>query len=70
VRFDGLQLRMSQEARLKRLSPRANVLADAVVVPLVSGVSQGGSPRAGPSITETLLAMLREIAPAEPVPST
>jgi transcription-repair coupling factor (superfamily II helicase) len=63
VRLDGLHLRKSQEVRLQRLVPKAQFLPDAVVLPMVA--------RADSSITQALLALLGEIAPAEaaPVPS-
>jgi transcription-repair coupling factor (superfamily II helicase) len=63
VRLDGLQLRKSQEARLQRIVARAQFLPDAVVLPMVA--------RADASITQALLTLLGEIAPAEaaPIPS-
>jgi transcription-repair coupling factor (superfamily II helicase) len=62
ARLDGWQLRKSQEARLKRLAPRANVVPDAVVVP-VKG--------AGETLVTGLLAVIGEIAPPDlaPIPS-
>jgi hypothetical protein len=58
-----LQLKKSQEARLQRVVPRAQFLPDAVVLPMVA--------RPDASITQVLLTLLGEIAPAEatPVPS-
>jgi transcription-repair coupling factor (superfamily II helicase) len=66
ARFEGLALRKSQEARLKRVAPRATVLADAVVVPL-----ETGSTRRGVALVDALVALLAPIAPADaaPVPS-
>ena len=63
ARFDGLELRKSQEARLKRLAPRSTVLADAIVVPVTT--------TSATALIEGLLALITEIAPAEaaPVPS-
>jgi transcription-repair coupling factor (superfamily II helicase) len=63
VRLDGLHLRKSQEVRLQRLVPRAQFLPDAVVLPMVA--------RPDASITQVILTLLGEIAPAEatPVPS-
>ena len=42
---DGWQLRKSQEVRLQRLSPRAQVLGDAVIVP-VSATADVSLPQA------------------------
>jgi transcription-repair coupling factor (superfamily II helicase) len=63
ARFDGMELRKSQEARLKQLAPRARILPDAVVVPVES--------RDSSKLVEGLLALLAAIAPAltAPVPS-
>jgi transcription-repair coupling factor (superfamily II helicase) len=61
ARLDGLQLRKSQEARLKRAIARAQVLPDAVVVPVQA--------TAGTSIPQALRKLLEEIVPDEPVPS-
>jgi transcription-repair coupling factor (superfamily II helicase) len=68
ARLDGWQMRKSQEARLKRLVARAQVLPDAVVVPI--------TPSRELSVTQALLRLLDEIAPAQtpegetaPVPS-
>jgi transcription-repair coupling factor (superfamily II helicase) len=63
ARFEGLELRKSQEARLKRLAPRSTVLADAIVVPVTT--------TSAAALIEGLLALITEIAPAEaaPVPS-
>src|SRR5262249_49839767 len=55
ARFDGLQLRKSQEARLKRVAPRATVLPDAIVVPVET--------RDGAALVTGLLALIGEIAP-------
>jgi transcription-repair coupling factor (superfamily II helicase) len=64
ARLDGWELRKSQEARLKRLSDKAQVLPDAVVVPVA----------ATPDVTlpQALLTLLSLIAPSEssPVRST
>jgi transcription-repair coupling factor (superfamily II helicase) len=64
VRLEGLQLKKSQEARLQRLVPRAQFLRDAVVLPMAARVDG--------SITQAILTLLGEIAPAEvaPIPST
>ena len=56
ARFDGLELRKSQEVRLQRLSPRVQVLADAVVVPV-------DRDRATCSLAQALLRLLAVIAP-------
>jgi transcription-repair coupling factor (superfamily II helicase) len=63
ARFDGLELRKSQEARLKQISPRARVLPDAVVVPLET--------TNGAKLVEGLVSLLIAIAPEAkaPVPS-
>jgi transcription-repair coupling factor (superfamily II helicase) len=63
ARFDGLELRKSQEAKLKRIAPRSTVLPDAIVVPVESTDAS--------ALIEGLLALLAEIAPrdAAPVPS-
>jgi transcription-repair coupling factor (superfamily II helicase) len=62
ARFEGLQLRKSQEARLKHLIARATVLGDAVVVPVKGD---------GRSLVEGMLRLLAEVVPADapPVPS-
>ncbi|GIU86374.1 MAG: transcription-repair-coupling factor [Acidimicrobiia bacterium] len=65
VRFEGLSLRKSQEARLRRVAPRATVLPDAVVVPLQPAATRDASGLVG-----GILALLREAVPeAEPVAS-
>jgi transcription-repair coupling factor (superfamily II helicase) len=63
ARFDGLKLRKSQEARLKQLAPRANILPDAVVVPVTSTDAL--------ALVDGLLKLFAAIAPADapPVPS-
>ena len=67
ARLDGWELRKSQEVRLKRLVARAQVLPDAVVVPVQAAPEL--------SITQALLRLLDEIAPPgrkrrpAPVPS-
>ena len=61
ARLDGWELRKSQEARLKRLSDRSQVLSDVVIVPV--------SATADVSLPQALLRLLREIAPAESVRS-
>jgi transcription-repair coupling factor (superfamily II helicase) len=63
ARFDGLQLRKSQEVRLQRMVARAQILPDAVVVPVQAS--------GGMSVTQALLKLLEVIVPAEaaPVPS-
>jgi transcription-repair coupling factor (superfamily II helicase) len=60
ARFDGWQLRKSQEVRLQRLSSRAQVVGDAVIVPV--------SPTADVSLPQALLRLLAEIDPAEAAP--
>jgi transcription-repair coupling factor (superfamily II helicase) len=64
ARLDGLQLRKSQEARLQRTVARAQILPDAVIVPVQAA--------AGLSVTQALLSLLEVIVPAEaaPVPSS
>jgi transcription-repair coupling factor (superfamily II helicase) len=57
ARLDGWQLRKSQEVRLKRMVARAQVLPGAVVVPV--------QPSPALSITQALLMLVEEIAPAE-----
>ena len=49
ARFDGVELRKSQEARLKRIAPRSTVLTDAIVVPVES--------KDGSALLEGLLAL-------------
>jgi transcription-repair coupling factor (superfamily II helicase) len=63
ARFDGLQLRKSQEVRLQRMVARAQILPDAVVVPVQASNDT--------SVTQALLKLLEVIVPAEaaPVPS-
>ena len=63
ARFDGLELRKSQEARLKQIAPKARVLPDAGVVPVDSGDAS--------KLVEGLLGLLALIAPEQtaPVPS-
>ncbi|HEX5614000.1 MAG TPA: transcription-repair coupling factor [Acidimicrobiia bacterium] len=63
VRFEGLELRKSQEVRLQQVAPRATVTADAVVVPLGS---VGGGPAGGVVLLEALRALLGAIAPRTP----
>jgi transcription-repair coupling factor (superfamily II helicase) len=60
ARFDGWELRKSQEVRLQRLSPRAQVVGDTVIVP-VSGTADVSLPQA-------LLRLLLEIVPADAAP--
>ena len=62
ARFDGWELLKSQEARLKRLSDRSQVLPDAVIVPV--------SASADVSLPQALLRLLREIAQPAPIRST
>jgi transcription-repair coupling factor (superfamily II helicase) len=62
ARLDGWELRKSQEARLKRLSDRSQVLPDAVIVPI--------SATADVSLPQALLRLLNEIAQAAPIRST
>jgi hypothetical protein len=66
VRFEGLELRKSQEIRLKRLVPKASVRDGNVVVPLAGNRELS----AAPSIVHALLTLIDEIAPTEtPVPA-
>jgi hypothetical protein len=65
VRFEGLELRKSQEIRLKRIAPKASARDGHVVVPLAGNKELTG----GPSMVTGLLMLLSEIAPkpeAEP----
>jgi len=57
ARLDGWQLRKSQDVRLKRAIARAQVLPDAVVVPVQAA--------AGVSIAQALLKLIDEISPLE-----
>ena len=61
ARFTGLDLRKSQEARLRRLAPGATAVDGVVTVPF-SGA--GGKV----SIAEALRVVLAEIAPVDPAP--
>jgi transcription-repair coupling factor (superfamily II helicase) len=61
ARFTGLELRKSQEVRLRRLAPGA-VAVDGVVTIPFAGPGKAGS------IAEALRAVLAEIAPAEAAP--
>ena len=56
ARLDGWQLRKSQEVRLQRMVARAQVLPDAVVVPVTATGEV--------SITQALLRLLDTITPA------
>jgi transcription-repair coupling factor (superfamily II helicase) len=60
ARFDGWQLRKSEEARLKHLVARAQVLPDAVVVPARSSD--------GLTITQAILKLLEATVPRESAP--
>jgi len=60
ARFDGWELRKSQEVRLQRLSSRAQVVGDAVIVPV--------SPTAEVSLPQALIRLLAEIDPVEAAP--
>jgi transcription-repair coupling factor (superfamily II helicase) len=62
ARLDGWELRKSQEARLKRLSDRAQVLPDAVIVPIAATKDV--------SLPQALLRLLSEIAQSSPIRST
>jgi transcription-repair coupling factor (superfamily II helicase) len=62
VRFEGMELRKSQEIRLKRLVPRASARDGNVVVPLAGQRDLQGS-----SVVTGLLTLLQEIAPPAPV---
>jgi transcription-repair coupling factor (superfamily II helicase) len=59
ARFEGLELRKSQEIRLKRLVPRASAREGHVVVPLA-----GNRDLQGGSVVTGILMLLDEIAPA------
>jgi transcription-repair coupling factor (superfamily II helicase) len=59
ARFEGLELRKSQEIRLKRIVPKASARDGHVVVPLAGNKEIAG----GPSIVTGLLMLLNEIAP-------
>src|SRR5207248_6316456 len=56
ARIEGWELRKSQEARLKQLSDRSQVLSDVVVVPVTA--------TADVSLPQALLKLLSVIAPA------
>jgi transcription-repair coupling factor (superfamily II helicase) len=60
ARFDGWALRKSQEVRLQRLSPRAQVLGDAVIVPVAA--------TSDVSLPQALLRLLLAIEPDEAAP--
>jgi transcription-repair coupling factor (superfamily II helicase) len=60
ARLDGWQLRKSQEVRLQRLSPRSQVLPDAVIVPIAA--------TADVSLPQALLSLLLALTPAEAAP--
>jgi len=60
ARIEGWELRKSQEARLKQLSDRAQVLADVVVVPVTA--------TADVSLPQALLKLIGLITPAESAP--
>ena len=60
ARFDGWALRKSQEVRLQRLSPRAQVLGDAVIVPVAA--------TSDVSLPQALLRLLVAIEPDEAAP--
>jgi transcription-repair coupling factor (superfamily II helicase) len=60
ARFDGWELRKSQEVRLQRLSSRAQVVGDTVIVPV--------SATAEVSLPQALLRLLLEIVPADAAP--
>jgi transcription-repair coupling factor (superfamily II helicase) len=65
ARFTGLDLRKSQEVRLKRLAPGSTVLDGVVTVPFSAA---GAGTVANVSIAEALRAVLAEIAPVEQAP--
>jgi transcription-repair coupling factor (superfamily II helicase) len=60
ARLDGLHLLKSQEVRLQRAVARAQILPDAVVIPVQAA--------AGLSVTQALLKLLEVIVPAEAAP--
>jgi transcription-repair coupling factor (superfamily II helicase) len=64
ARFEGLELLKSQEIRLKRLVPKAQVLTDHVVVPLAGNRELSNAP----SMVTALVTLLGEIAPV-PAPA-
>jgi transcription-repair coupling factor (superfamily II helicase) len=63
ARFEGWELKKSQEIRLQRVSARAKVVDDIVTVPFVAGAA-----RQGIGVVEALLGLLGEIAPVDPAP--
>jgi transcription-repair coupling factor (superfamily II helicase) len=60
ARLDGWELRKSQEVRLQRLSPRAQVIGDAVMVPIAA--------TADVSLPQALLRLFLAIEPVEAAP--
>jgi len=66
ARFEGLELRKSQEIRLKRLVPRASSRDGRVVVPLAGNRELTN----GQSVVAGLLTLLNEIAPRESLASS
>jgi transcription-repair coupling factor (superfamily II helicase) len=58
ARFEGWQLKKSQETRLQRFSARAKVLDGVVTVPFAAGAAKHGV-----GVIEALLGLLTEIAP-------
>jgi transcription-repair coupling factor (superfamily II helicase) len=73
ARFTGLDLRKSQEVRLKRLAPGATVVDGVVTVPFAgAGPKPGGGAAPDRSVAAALRSVLAEIAPVEraPVAST
>jgi transcription-repair coupling factor (superfamily II helicase) len=62
ARFDGWELRKSQEARLHQMSARSQVVADVVIVPVAATPDV--------SLPQALLRLLRAIAQSAPIRST
>jgi transcription-repair coupling factor (superfamily II helicase) len=63
ARFDGWELKKSQEIRLQRISARVKVLDGIVTVPFAAGAANQGI-----GVVETLLGLLTEIAPLDSAP--
>jgi len=60
ARLEGWELRKSQEARLRQLSERSQVVGDVVIVPVAATPDV--------SLPQALVRLLRVIAPAEAAP--
>ena len=69
ARFDGWELKKSQEIRLQRFAARSKVLDGTVVVPFAVGpASVGATKNGGIGVVEALLQLLDAIAPFEKAP--